>query len=113
MVGSRRKEAHSYAAHPNAECPVQGGALHEPPHLVAADVRRLTLSQRVLREKDQSLVTSAATLDWIALAQGFSQGLQLLPFGQIEEGCLMLVGTKAAQGTTLVYAQRLLHGFGA
>src|SRR5215813_9266725 len=37
-------------------------ALHEP--LVAADVRRLTLSQRVLREKDQSLVTSAPTLDW-------------------------------------------------
>ena len=28
---------------------------------VAADVRRLTLPQRILREKDQSLVTSAAT----------------------------------------------------
>src|SRR5262245_28565943 len=35
------------------------------PPLVAADVRRLTLSQRVRREKDQSLVTSAATLDWL------------------------------------------------
>ena len=44
--------------------------------LVAADVRRLTLSERVLREKDQSLVTrlrptgyggqaSAATSDWV------------------------------------------------
>src|SRR5580765_223832 len=31
--------------------------------LVAADVRRLTLSWRVRRERDQSLVTSAATLD--------------------------------------------------
>ena len=35
------------------------------PSLVAADVRRLTLSQPVLREKDQSLVTSAATLGWV------------------------------------------------
>ena len=33
--------------------------------LVAADVRRLTLSERVRREKDQSLVTSAATSDWV------------------------------------------------
>src|SRR5262249_51454688 len=39
--------------------------LHEPPPLVAADVRRLTLSKRVIREKDQSLVTSAPTLDWL------------------------------------------------
>src|SRR5215468_517123 len=38
---------------------------HEPPHLVGADVRRLTLFQRVRREKDQSLVTSAPTLDWL------------------------------------------------
>src|SRR5262249_43249527 len=35
------------------------------PPLVAADVRRLTLSQPVLRQKDQSLVTSAATLGWV------------------------------------------------
>src|SRR5215470_10281600 len=35
------------------------------PPLVAADVRRVTVSQRVLREKDQSLVTSAPTLDWL------------------------------------------------
>src|SRR5215813_4104197 len=49
------------------------GATHEPPHLVGADVRKpalslskeLTLSQPVLREKDQSLVTSAPTLDWV------------------------------------------------
>src|SRR5262245_52814401 len=34
------------------------------PPLVGADVRRLTLSQPVLREKDQSLVTSAPTVDW-------------------------------------------------
>ena len=41
-------------------------ALHEPTPLVAADVRRLTLPQPVLREKDQSLVTSAATLvGWV------------------------------------------------
>src|SRR5262249_47442652 len=39
-------------------------ALHAPPPLVGADVRRLTLSQRVLPGKDQSLVTSAPTLDW-------------------------------------------------
>jgi len=39
--------------------------------LVAADVRRLTLSGRVRRERDQSLVTSAATLDlgsWVQCA---------------------------------------------
>ena len=35
------------------------------PPLVGADVRRLTLSQRVRRENDQSLVTSAPTLDWM------------------------------------------------
>src|SRR5215813_9582612 len=53
----------------NSEVP----ALHEPPHLVGADVRKpalslskgLTLFQRVRREKDQSLVTSAPTLDWL------------------------------------------------
>ena len=53
----------------NSEVP----ALHEPPHLVGADVRKpalslskgLILSQRVLREEDQSLVTSAPTLNWV------------------------------------------------
>ena len=35
------------------------------PHQVGADVRRLTLSQRVRRERDQSLVTSAPTLAWL------------------------------------------------
>ena len=41
--------------------------------LVAADVRRLTLSDRVRRERDQSLVTSAATLDWWVPMRGHQQ----------------------------------------
>src|SRR5262245_9562943 len=35
------------------------------PPLVGADVRRLTLSKRVRRERALCLVTSAATVDWL------------------------------------------------
>src|SRR5262245_31882549 len=44
--------------------------LHEPPHLAAADVRRLTLSQRVLREKAQSPSTGSGCTSLPAYAYG-------------------------------------------
>src|SRR5580765_3136506 len=50
--------------------------------LVAADVRRLTLSWRVRRERDQSLVTSAATLDLSSRPQFACTSRCQLPMNQ-------------------------------
>ena len=47
------------------------------PYLVAADVRRLTLSEGGRRENDQSLVTSAATLDLGSWAQFTSENSEV------------------------------------